>query len=92
MANFNHGNAITFMPGPSYEPLTTLLGSDLAPAVHPNTTGQIRVSNTTLTTASRRENNATAGSRQDEEEHVLGYNYNPSERIEKMFGINPAWR
>lgn len=95
MANslsFNHGNAITFMPGASYEPLTTILSSDLGPAVHQNSTSQIRVSNALTTNPSRRENIAIGASRQDEEEPVLGYNYNPSERIEKMFGINPAWR
>jgi len=92
--SFNHGNAIAFMPPASYEPLTALLGSDMGSTVHQNSTSQFRVSNTLTTNASRRENSTPGASRQDEEEHehVLGYNYNPSERIEKMFGINPTWR
>ena len=92
--SFNHGNAIAFMPPASYEPLTALLGSDMGSTVHQNSTGQFRVSNTLTTNASRRENSTPGASRQDEEEHehVLSYNYNPSERIEKMFGINPTWR
>ena len=90
--SFNHGNAIAFMPPASYEPLTALLGSDMGSTVHQNSTSQIRVSNTLTANASRYENIGPGAPRQDEEEHVLGYNYNPSERIEKMFGINPTWR
>ena len=89
---FNHGNAITFMPTSTYEPFTALLGSDMGSTVHQNATGQIRVSNTLTTNASRRDNTGPGASRPDDEEHVLGYSYNPSERIEKRFGISPAWR
>ena len=78
LVSFNHGNAIT------YEPLTALLNSDIAQT----STTQIKVTNST------RVGNVIPGSnaRQDDEEHGLGYGYNPSERIEKLFGINPMWK
>jgi hypothetical protein len=93
--SFNHGNAITLMPTSPYEPLSALLASDMAPTVHQTSTSQIKV-----TGARSMENlNRIQGaqgipptSRPDEEEHVGGYTYNPSERIERMFGISPPWR
>ena len=80
--SFNHGNAL--MSGSPYEPLTALLNADIAQT----STSQIKVTNST------RVGNVIQGSstRQDDEEHVLGYGYNPSERIEKLFGINPMWK
>lgn len=82
--SFNHGNTITLMPGSPYEPLAALLNSDIAQT----STSQIKVTNST------RVGNViqSSSARQDDEEHVLGYGYNPSERIEKMFGINPMWK
>jgi hypothetical protein len=84
LVSFNHGNGITVMPGSPYEPLTALLNSDIAQT----STTQIKVTNST------RVGNVIQGSgaRQDDEEHGLGYGYNPSERIEKLFGINPMWK
>jgi len=83
---FNHGNAFTIMPGSPYEPLTALLNSDIAQA-----SSQFKV-----TSSGRAENviqsGPTSNSRQDDEEPVSVYNYNPNERIEKMFGINPMWK
>jgi hypothetical protein len=84
--SFNHGNAFTIMPGSPYEPLTALLNSDIAQA-----SSQFKV-----TSSARVENVIqgipTGNSRQEDEEHVSVYNYNPNERIEKMFGINPMWK
>ena len=82
--SLNHGNAITLMPGSPYEPFSALLNSDIAQT----STSQIKVTNST------RVGNVIQGSsaRQDDEDHVLGYGYNPSERIEKLFGINPMWK
>lgn len=85
--SFNPGNPFTIMPGSPYEPLTALLNSDIAQT----STTQFKV-----TSSTRVENvveASTSSSRQDDEEQVLGYNYNPNERIEKMFGINPTmWK
>lgn len=71
------------MPGSPYEPLTALLNSDLTPTVH-QTSSQFKVS--------RVENIIQGTSRQENEDHVLGGGYNPNERIEKLFGINPSWK
>lgn len=77
--SFNH----PFVPGSPYEPLTALLNSDLTPTVH-QTSSQFKVS--------RVENIIQGTSRQENEDHVLGGGYNPNERIEKLFGINPSWK
>lgn len=77
--SFNHSNAIALMPTSNYEPLTTLLGSD---AITP------------VKSSARPDGNlkTSSGPRQENEEPITGYTYNPSERIERMFGISPPWR
>jgi hypothetical protein len=82
-SNFNHANTIALMPTSPYEPLTALLNSDMPTSMG---TGQLKVTNGT-----RPDNRFQNGTRQEEDEPVGGY-YNPSERIEKMFGISPPWR
>jgi hypothetical protein len=82
-SNFGHANTIALMPGSPYEPLTALLNSDIAPNMG---SGQLKVANGTKT-----DNRFQNGTRQEEDEPMAGY-YNPSERIEKMFGISPPWR
>jgi hypothetical protein len=82
-SNFNHANTIALMPASPYEPLTALLNSDIAPNMG---SGQLKVTNGTKT-----DNRFQNGTRQEEDEPMAGY-YNPSERIEKMFGISPPWR
>jgi len=82
--SFNPGNPFTMMPTSPYEPLTALLNSDVAQT----STSQFKV-----TSSTRVENVLQGnGARHDDEEQVLGSNYNPNERIEKMFGINPMWK
>lgn len=82
--SFNHGNAITLMPTSTYEPFTALLGSD-APNLGQAPSNQTK-------TSSRIEDRNTGSPRQEDEEPITGYTYNPSERIERMFGISPPWR
>jgi hypothetical protein len=90
--SFNHGNTISLVPSPSpYEPLTALLNSDMSPSVHQAATSQIRVTSAARN-GTRPQTNGTRQQQEDEEEAVTGYTYNPSERIEKMFGISPPWR
>jgi len=86
--SFNPGNnTIAIMPTSPYESFGALLNSEIGPSVHQATTGQFRVS-----TGARLDNIAHT-SRQDEEEQIEGASYyNPSERIERMFGISPPWR
>jgi hypothetical protein len=78
--SFNHA----FVPGSPYEPLTALLNSELTPTVHQTSSGQFKVS--------RVEGIVQGNSRQEDEDHVVGDGYTPSERIEKLFGINPSWK
>jgi len=68
----------------TYEPLTALLGSDAT------NLGQAPSNQTR--TSSRIENRNLASQQQEDEEPITGYTYNPSERIERMFGISPPWR
>jgi hypothetical protein len=82
-SNFNHGNTIALMPTSPYEPLTALLNSDMPTSMG---AGQLKVTNGTRT-----DNRFRDATRQEEDEAIGGY-YNPSERIEKMFGISPPWR
>ena len=74
---FNPGNTIAIMPTSPYDSFGALLNSEMGPSVHQSTS---RVSN------------GARVERQDEEEQVTGYTFNPSERIERMFGISPPWR
>jgi hypothetical protein len=86
--SFNPGNPFTMMPPSPYEPLTALLNSDVAQT----STSQFKVTSSTRVENVLQGNN-TCGARHDDEEQVLGSNYNPNERIEKMFGINnPMWK
>jgi hypothetical protein len=45
-----------------------------------------------LIKSSVRNDGRNPGEEDDEHEHSTGYTYNPSERIERMFGISPPWR
>jgi len=85
--SFNPGNTIAIMPTSPYDSFGALLNSgDMGPSIHQTTTSQIRVS------AGARPDNMTHNTRQDEDEQIANYTYNPSERIERMFGISPPWR
>jgi hypothetical protein len=94
--SINHSNSIALVPTAPYEPIGTILTADLAPAaIHQTSTSQI-----TVTNGARMENNTTGTIRsnsapaREDDDLITGYasNYNPNERIERMFGISPPWR
>lgn len=85
--SFSHGNTIALMPPPSpYEPISALMTSEISPAVHPS---QITVSsNSTRVEYADRNHSAQLG---EDEQLSTNHSYNPNERIQRMFGINPPW-
>jgi hypothetical protein len=81
---FNPGNTIAIMPTSPYDhSFGALLNSD--------SVGQSVYSTTRVSTGPRVDN-MTHYPRETEEEQIPGSAYNPSERIERMFGISPPWR
>jgi len=83
---FNHGNPIALVPNSPYDSIGTLLNADFPPAaaIHQSSTSQITVANTA------RLDNRTRN--REDDNRVANVSYNPNERIERMFGINPPWR
>jgi len=85
--SFNPGNTITLVN----EPFSFLNPDVTSSSNHQPTGSQPK--------ARRDDNRAqplASGVRQEDKDHVAaaagGYTYNPSERIEKMFGISPPWK
>jgi len=78
------------MSASPYEPVGAFLGSDLPPAaaLHQTSTA----SQITVTNGTRHESRASTAHAREDDERIAGYTYNPSERIERMFGISPPWR